>query len=211
MKRIILTSILLSGLLSGFAQGLICPATFQKYKNSGLWAAEVFGGPKDWRGWAVGGGLAYFLPRFKSGESPAKYLFPNKFIRVDGFYSNDRFRKILHQASGIDVILGYTPFSVGDVFYGSLLAGGSYSNDKVSPYSGPVNFKEELSVNKAGVLFGVEVSAFLSRNGSLSVIGSFTQRSLVDEYWGTWRWYASLGLRFHFITMRPLSGEKKRN
>lgn len=211
MKKLILTCVLLSSFLEISAQRVICPDALQKYKETGLWSAEAFAGPKDWSGWVAGGGVLYFLPRFKTGES-TKYLFPNKFFRLNGFYLQDYSYEIKHKAYGVDLMFGFTPFNISDVFYGSILAGGTYSSDRLTPNSAAQNFSRELTASRLGALLGAEVSAFLSRSGNLSVVGSFTQRTFShQENWGKLRWYATLGIRYHFITMRPLNGAKFRN
>lgn len=211
MKKLILTSVLLSSFLGTFAQRVICPDALQKYKETGLWSAEFFAGPKDWSGWVAGGGILYFLPRFKAGES-TKYLFPNTFFRLNGFYLHDYSYEIKHKATGVDLMFGFTPFNISDIFYGSILLGGTYSNDKLISNSTPQNFSKGLTASRLGALLGAEVSAFLSRSGNLSVVGSFTQRTFShQENWGNLRWYATLGIRYHFITMRPLDGAKFRN
>lgn len=131
-----------------------------------------------------------------------KYFSDRLYGKIDLFVSRELYRGLPHRVFGADITAGFTLFQLNDSWYFNLIGGITGSKEFYL-------FKEKYDLNKYGVLAGGELEHYFSKR--LSVLLNVQERFLVGEnklttrgdiIWGKIRWYASLGVRFHFYNSR---------
>lgn len=130
------------------------------------------------------------------------YISERLLARLDFFYGKEKkttLETLHHQAYGVDLYAGYTVKYFRSIeTYVNVLGGLTASAEQGNFTGSPVEFKGI----KYGGMAGLEAEKYLNVN--FSVITCFNQRFMhnPNDQWGSLRWYAQIGIRFHIASLK---------
>lgn len=136
-------------------------------------------------------GLTGFGTTYSAGY--VSYRSNSTYLKVGGFYEQGMGQGIRYTSMGLEPYFAKTVIRSGYFYYLNVIGGAHLSIDNSGDSLG--DFKIP-STFKTGVLFGVENELFIS--DKFVFIVNFSQRMLLSQEFGNYRWFAQAGIRYNF-------------
>jgi hypothetical protein len=140
------------------------------------------------------GGISKYGQLFLVGH--ARYLSSKTYLKVNVHYAMAQSDNLKHNSVGLNVSFHYSLPVYRNVVYASALGGVGFSNDKL----GAQGTDNDFSTFKFSLVGGVELETFFSNK--VSFIINANHHYLTGKYFGDMRWYATAGVRFHFLRIK---------
>lgn len=146
-------------------------------------------------------GATQFGEFFKVGVAHlgyVKYFSDHFYGKFDLLGSMEKDRGLPHRAFGVDITLARTLFQINDSWYFNVIGGGTISMEHYI-------YQKKYDMKKYGLFLGGEVEHYFNEKWSLLInaqnrylLGEDKLTTRDDVIWGKQRWYASVGIRYHF-------------
>ncbi|MFM8914122.1 MAG: conjugal transfer protein TraO, partial [Flammeovirgaceae bacterium] len=135
----------------------------------------------------------------KSGQAFSvgyvSYRNNSSYIKGALFFEQGTESGIQYTSMGAEAYYAKNLVHAGSVYYLNAIGGAHLSVD--NPVNGTFNPELKIPTTfKMGVLFGVENEIFI--NDRFVLIINFSQRMLLGNEYGNYRWFAGAGIRYNF-------------
>jgi hypothetical protein len=122
-----------------------------------------------------------------------KYFSNSTYLKGQLFYEKGEGNGLNYTSTGADVYFAKTIVHSGFHYYLNGIGGAHLSVDNTS---NSLSSDKIPSTMKSGILLGIENEYFISDRFVL--IGTFSQRALLGNNFGNYRWFAQVGIRYNF-------------
>jgi hypothetical protein len=115
------------------------------------------------------------------------------YMKTGLYYGMDQSQGLKHSSIGLDGTLAYTLVHYKNIFFANAIGGITGAYDQLTS----TDTQQAYPTMKFGVFAGIEAETFF--NNKFSFVLNANERAISGQAFGSQRWYATAGFRFHFF------------